>query len=49
MMVFNGTTDRYKHKLCHRCAVCVENRPVSIQAASTCFLLTALEIRKTKT
>ena len=40
-------TERYRHKLCWRCAACVINRPLAIQAATAEERLTCFEIRPT--
>ena len=44
VMVIDGRTQRYQHKLCSACAVCVMNRPVSIQAATLFEGVTYLHI-----
>ena len=48
VMIHEGTTQRYKHKLCFKCAACVNNRPVSIEKATMTTKTTYLVIQQTK-
>ena len=49
VMVHDGKTQRYRHKLCFRCVACVTNRIMSIQAATMSSRTTCLDIQPTRT
>ena len=48
VLIHDGKTQLYKHKLCGRCVACVSNRMVSIHAATLCEFFTYLKIEPAK-
>ena len=49
VIVHDGKTQRYRHKLCSRCVACVTHRIMSIQAATMSSKTTFLDIQPTRT